>query len=91
MWITVDGLYIGYTRLKHLYLTALLYAAFVILAVFGMRQWQTALDRQSSIVQSPRLSREDLTYIRRRSREEILVTVRLRESRRLKGIAADPA
>jgi hypothetical protein len=31
---------------KHLYLTAVLYAIFVLLAVLGLRRWQTALVRQ---------------------------------------------
>jgi nicotinamide mononucleotide transporter len=48
MWITVDVFYIGLYAFKHLYLTAVLYAVFVVLAVFGIRQWQTALDRQSN-------------------------------------------
>jgi hypothetical protein len=31
---------------KHLYLTAVLYAAFVLLAVLGLRRWQAAAAAQ---------------------------------------------
>jgi nicotinamide mononucleotide transporter len=48
MWIGIDVLYIGVYLLKHLYLTAVLYAVFVVLAVFGLRRWKSAFDRQSA-------------------------------------------
>jgi nicotinamide mononucleotide transporter len=46
VWIVVDVLYVAVYVFKHLYLTAVLYAAFVVLAVLGLRRWQTALIRQ---------------------------------------------
>ena len=47
VWIIVDVIYVGVYLVKHLYLTALLYAAFVILAVLGLRRWRAALAGQS--------------------------------------------
>jgi nicotinamide mononucleotide transporter len=41
-WIVVDVIYVGVYLVKHLYLTALLYAAFVVLAVLGLRRWHAA-------------------------------------------------
>jgi nicotinamide mononucleotide transporter len=46
VWITVDVIYVGLYVFKHLYLTAALYAIFVLLAVLGLRRWQLAFDRQ---------------------------------------------
>jgi nicotinamide mononucleotide transporter len=46
VWIIVDVLYVGVYVFKHLYLTAVLYAVFVVLAVLGLRRWQTAFVRQ---------------------------------------------
>jgi nicotinamide mononucleotide transporter len=46
VWIIVDVLYVGLYLLKHLYLTAVLYAAFVILAVLGLRRWRAAFEGQ---------------------------------------------
>jgi nicotinamide mononucleotide transporter len=48
VWIVVDVIYTGVYAYKALYLTAALYAAFVALAVYGLRQWQSALARQSA-------------------------------------------
>jgi len=48
VWIVVDVLYVGVYLIKHLYLTAVLYAAFVLLAVLGLRRWQTAAAAQGS-------------------------------------------
>ena len=48
VWIIVDVVYVGVYVLKHLYLTAVLYAAFVVLAVFGLRRWQAALAVQAA-------------------------------------------
>jgi nicotinamide mononucleotide transporter len=47
VWIIVDVLYVGVYVVKHLYLTALLYAAFVALAVLGLRRWQAAIATQA--------------------------------------------
>jgi nicotinamide mononucleotide transporter len=46
MWIVVDVVYVGVYLVKHLYVTAVLYAAFVVLAVLGLRRWRAAWDRQ---------------------------------------------
>jgi nicotinamide mononucleotide transporter len=48
VWIIVDVLYVPVYLVKQLYLTAVLYGAFVVLAVLGLRRWQNALLRQSS-------------------------------------------
>jgi nicotinamide mononucleotide transporter len=48
VWIIVDVLYVGLYLRKELYLTSILYAAFVVLAVLGLRRWRVALERQSS-------------------------------------------
>lgn len=41
-WIAVDILYVGLYLYKHLVLTAILYAAFVVMAVVGLRAWKRA-------------------------------------------------
>jgi len=46
VWIVVDALYVALYLVKHLYLTAVLYAAFVVLAILGLRRWQAAFARQ---------------------------------------------
>lgn len=48
LWIVVDVLYIGEYLFKHLILTAILYAVFVLLAMLGVRDWQRALRMQES-------------------------------------------
>jgi nicotinamide mononucleotide transporter len=45
LWIVVDLLYVVIYLIKHLYLTALLYALFVLLAAIGLREWRAALRR----------------------------------------------
>jgi nicotinamide mononucleotide transporter len=42
LWIAVDAVYIGEYLYKDLWPTALLYAAFVPLAVLGLRDWRRA-------------------------------------------------
>ena len=42
LWIVVDLLYIGEYIYKDLWLTAVLYAGLVGLAVIGLREWQRA-------------------------------------------------
>jgi nicotinamide mononucleotide transporter len=42
VWIAVDVLYVGLYWYKHLVLTGILYAVFVVLAVIGLRSWQAA-------------------------------------------------
>ena len=46
LWIVVDLIYIGEYLFKHLILTAVLYAAFVPLAMLGLRDWRRALRQQ---------------------------------------------
>jgi nicotinamide mononucleotide transporter len=45
-WVVIDVLYVGLYLAKQAYLTALLYALFVGLAIVGLRRWQVALDAQ---------------------------------------------
>jgi len=47
MWIAVDVVYVGLYAYKSLYITALLYAGFVLLAVAGLRSWQRAAHTQA--------------------------------------------
>ena len=42
LWIAVDVIYVGEYFYKHLWPTALLYAAFVPLAILGLRDWRRA-------------------------------------------------
>jgi nicotinamide mononucleotide transporter len=44
----VDVVYIGEYLLKHLILTAVLYAVFVLLAMLGLRDWRRALEQQAA-------------------------------------------
>ena len=46
LWIVVDVLYVGEYLFKHLILTAVLYAVFVLLAMLGLRDWRRALREQ---------------------------------------------
>ena len=46
MWIVVDVVYIGMYTHKNLFVTAVLYAGFVALAVKGMRAWKQSLREQ---------------------------------------------
>lgn len=48
MWIAVDLVYIGMFVNKHLFVTALLYAGFVALAVKGLRDWRRAARREAA-------------------------------------------
>ena len=51
LWIVVDLVYIGEYIYKDLWLTALLYAGLVALAVLGLRDWRRAAAQ--SLVPSP--------------------------------------
>jgi nicotinamide mononucleotide transporter len=42
LWIIVDLLYIGEYIYKHLWVTSILYAVLVILAILGLRDWRRA-------------------------------------------------
>jgi len=46
LWIVVDVIYVGEYLVKHLILTAVLYAVFVLLAMLGLRDWRRALQQQ---------------------------------------------
>jgi nicotinamide mononucleotide transporter len=48
LWIVVDMVYIGEYLYKHLSLTAVLYAVFVLLAMLGLRDWRRALVAQTA-------------------------------------------
>ena len=48
LWIVVDVVYVGEYLLKHLILTAVLYAVFVLLAMLGLRDWRRALEQQAT-------------------------------------------
>jgi nicotinamide mononucleotide transporter len=48
LWIAVDVIYIGEYLFKHLILTAVLYALFVLLAMLGLRDWRRALQQQQA-------------------------------------------
>lgn len=48
MWIAVDLVYIGMFVNKQLFVTALLYAGFVALAVKGLRDWRRAARREAA-------------------------------------------
>lgn len=44
VWVAVDVVYVGMFVYKSLYLTSLLYAGFLVLAVMGYRQWKQTFE-----------------------------------------------
>jgi len=46
LWIVVDVIYVGEYIYKDLWITAVLYAVFVILAILGLRDWRRAASAQ---------------------------------------------
>ncbi|MEO8502832.1 MAG: nicotinamide riboside transporter PnuC [Acidobacteriota bacterium] len=50
LWIAVDAVYVGMYIVKHLYLTAGLYAAYLLLAIVGWRAWRKSLERSTEAV-----------------------------------------
>jgi len=46
LWVVVDIVYVGMFIYKALFLTAVLYAAFVGLAAFGWWQWERVKSKQ---------------------------------------------
>jgi nicotinamide mononucleotide transporter len=52
LWIVVDVIYVGEYFYKHLVLTGLLYAVFVLLAMLGLRDWRRALKVQRIAAES---------------------------------------
>jgi nicotinamide mononucleotide transporter len=61
VWAAVDVVYINMFMFKHLYLTAALYAVFLVLAIMGYMQWKRSLAGQDlgtgNQGQEPELSR----------------------------------
>ncbi len=53
LWIVVDALDIGVFLYKRLYLTSVLFAFLIFLAVLGLRAWNKALREQESGSQDP--------------------------------------
>lgn len=49
LWIAVDAVYVGMYVFKQLYLTALLYAVFLGLAVVGLRAWRADLRSRATV------------------------------------------
>jgi len=47
LWIAVDVAYVGMFIYKGLYVTALLYAIFLGLAILGLTEWKRSIDRGS--------------------------------------------
>jgi nicotinamide mononucleotide transporter len=56
LWIVVDVVYVGEFICKNLQLTALLYAAFVGLAVVGLRDWRRASQLAETLPEAPSLA-----------------------------------
>ncbi|WP_277964690.1 nicotinamide riboside transporter PnuC [Pseudomonas sp. RIT-To-2] len=46
LWIVLDAVYTGLYYYKDLTLTAVLYAGFIVLAIYGLRAWQRDLAQQ---------------------------------------------
>ncbi|MGY4495643.1 nicotinamide riboside transporter PnuC [Pseudomonas sp. TE3610] len=49
LWIALDAVYTGMYYVKGLPLTAVLYAGFILLAVYGWRAWQRELQAQAPL------------------------------------------
>lgn len=43
LWIVVDVIYVGEYLYKHLLITSVLYAGFIVLAALGLRSWRQAM------------------------------------------------
>jgi nicotinamide mononucleotide transporter len=52
LWIAVDVIYVGEYVYKHLLITSVLYAGFVVLAAVGLQGWQRAC-RQARLAAEP--------------------------------------
>jgi len=50
VWVAVDVVYVGMFFYKQLYLTAGLYAVFLVLAVMGYRQWKQSFEARGHAV-----------------------------------------
>jgi nicotinamide mononucleotide transporter len=57
VWILIDLIYIGLYVHKHLVLTAVLFAIFVVMAIIGLLAWKKAFaasrDERARLVESP--------------------------------------
>ena len=53
LWIVIDLIYIGLYMHKDLYLTALLYAVFVVMAIVGLQAWKKSLAQTRTGQPSP--------------------------------------
>jgi nicotinamide mononucleotide transporter len=47
-WIQVDTIYVPLYIYKELYLTAVLYSVFLLMAIMGLRAWRTSLQQRLS-------------------------------------------
>ena len=52
-WIGVDVIYIGVYMVKHLWLTALLYAIFLALCILGLKEWRRSLEKAATAEVKP--------------------------------------
>ena len=52
VWISIDVISIGLYGYKHLALTAVLYAIFLVMCVVGLRDWKTSLARESAALRA---------------------------------------
>jgi nicotinamide mononucleotide transporter len=51
LWIAVDFIYVGEYIYKHLLITSVLYAGFIVLAAIGLRSWQQATREPATAAQ----------------------------------------
>ena len=51
LWIAVDVIYVGEYIYKHLLITSVLYAGFIVLAAIGLRSWQQATRKPASVIE----------------------------------------
>jgi nicotinamide mononucleotide transporter len=55
LWMTADVLYVWLYLARHLYLTAVLYAIFIVLCLLGLRQWRAAMRTAPGAAAAPLL------------------------------------
>lgn len=53
VWLAADVIYVGLYASRHLYLTALLYALYLLMCVAGLRAWRRSLHSASAVVPLP--------------------------------------
>lgn len=49
VWIAADVIYVGLYSYRALYLTAILYALFIVMCVAGLKEWAKALDAAQNV------------------------------------------